>query len=374
MTKSRHHRQQQLGGRRRAQRHRRARSSPTTCTCRSACRTSGIARRWRCPIPSSRCDHSAPHRRHAARPPRPGRRQQRPRRVGIHQHRRRLERPGSHRARSARSDKLPDARRAEAVRRLRGNHRRQGRRAARRSRCAGPSGGRSSGRTRAGREYAQRWVAHDADALASDITKPERARTVDELLRRRRRPRHPEPERDDGGYERADRVDDRRRHPAAGVGHDGMTPESWADGTRRWDGYLDRRGVPAHRRSGRRPHLDRERAGRRRRDARDDRRGRLRRRHPRAHDSRSPDRRSTRPRRGTCSTSSSTTRALFLERWRTLLLDNARAPAPHHRRIVERRARSSAAWSRPRGPAAPRRTRSPIVSSRKFRLHVGPRA
>ena len=22
------------------------------------------------------------------------------------------------------------------------------------------------------------------------------------------------------------------------VGHDGMTPESWADGTRRWDGYL----------------------------------------------------------------------------------------------------------------------------------------
>ena len=22
------------------------------------------------------------------------------------------------------------------------------------------------------------------------------------------------------------------------VGHDGMTPESWADGTHRWDGYL----------------------------------------------------------------------------------------------------------------------------------------
>src|SRR6185436_16109289 len=33
-----------------------------------------------------------------------------------------------------------------------------------------------------GREYAQRWVAHDADALASDITRPERARSVDELM------------------------------------------------------------------------------------------------------------------------------------------------------------------------------------------------
>ena len=50
-----------------------------------------------------------------------------------------------------------------------------------------------------------------------------------------------------------------------------------------------RRRVPSHRRSGGRPHLDRERAGRRRRDAGDDRRRRLRRRHPRAADSRSPD-------------------------------------------------------------------------------------
>ena len=66
------------------------------------------------------------------------------------------------------------------------------------------------------------------------------------------------------------------------VGHDGMTPESWADGTHRWDGYLAGRGVSAHRRSGRRPHLDRERARRRWRHARGDRRRRLCRRHPRA--------------------------------------------------------------------------------------------
>ena len=34
---------------------------------------------------------------------------------------------------------------------------------------------------RHGREYAQRWVAHDADVLASDLTRIERARTIDEL-------------------------------------------------------------------------------------------------------------------------------------------------------------------------------------------------
>ena len=33
-----------------------------------------------------------------------------------------------------------------------------------------------------GREYAQRWVAHDATALAADVTKPERARTVTDML------------------------------------------------------------------------------------------------------------------------------------------------------------------------------------------------
>ena len=33
-----------------------------------------------------------------------------------------------------------------------------------------------------GSEYAQHWVAHDANALASDATTPERARSVDDLL------------------------------------------------------------------------------------------------------------------------------------------------------------------------------------------------
>src|SRR3970282_495754 len=32
------------------------------------------------------------------------------------------------------------------------------------------------------REYHQRLIAHDAAALSSDITRPERARTVDELM------------------------------------------------------------------------------------------------------------------------------------------------------------------------------------------------
>ena len=72
-------------------------------------------------------------------------------------------------------------------------------------------------------------------------------------------------------------------------GFDGFTSESWADGTRGWDGYLSRGGVPEDRRSRTGPHLDGERAGRRRRDARPDRRRRLRGRHPRAHHPRSPD-------------------------------------------------------------------------------------
>jgi penicillin amidase len=130
-----------------------------------------------------------------------------------------------------------------------------------------------------GREYAQRWVAHDATALASDITKPERARSVDDLL-----PPSPasasQPERADGRHDRPHRVDDRRTMPKR-------------DRPRRHDpGIVGRR----HESLGRLPHaaefpassirrrahLDRERAGRRRRDARGDRRGRLCRRHPRA--------------------------------------------------------------------------------------------
>lgn len=88
-----------------------------------------------------------------------------------------------------------------------------------------------------GREYAQRWVAHNAVALASDITAPERARTVYELVKVV------------GGlgipHQNVVMADATGRIAwtiggamPMRIGHDGMTPESWADGTRRWNGYL----------------------------------------------------------------------------------------------------------------------------------------
>jgi penicillin amidase len=88
-----------------------------------------------------------------------------------------------------------------------------------------------------GREYAQRWVAHDANALASDVTKPERARTVTDLLQAVAGLGIPN--QNVTMVDRSGRI----AWTIGGtipkrVGHDGMTPESWADGTRRWDGYL----------------------------------------------------------------------------------------------------------------------------------------
>ncbi len=155
-----------------------------------------------------------------------------------------------------------------------------------------------------GREYAQRWVAHDATALASDITKPERARSVDELLQAVAGlgiPNQNVTMADDAGriaWTIGGTIPKR-------VGHDGMTPESWADGTHRWDGYLSAAEFPRIVDPPRRPHLDRERTGRRRRDARDDRRRRLRRRHSRAADSRSTDAHRQGHAAATCSASSS---------------------------------------------------------------------
>jgi penicillin amidase len=88
-----------------------------------------------------------------------------------------------------------------------------------------------------GREYAQRWVAHDADALAADVTRPERARSVEDLLVAFAGLGIPN--------QNATMADTKGRiaWTIAGtmpkrVGHDGMTPESWADGTHRWDGFL----------------------------------------------------------------------------------------------------------------------------------------
>ena len=88
-----------------------------------------------------------------------------------------------------------------------------------------------------GREYAQRWVAHDARNLASDTTKPERARSVDDLLQAVAGLGIP-----NQNVTMAD-TSGRIAWTIGGaiprrIGHDGMTPESWSDGTHRWDGYL----------------------------------------------------------------------------------------------------------------------------------------
>lgn len=88
-----------------------------------------------------------------------------------------------------------------------------------------------------GREYAQRWVAHDAQSLSADITKPERARSVDDLWQAVAGLGIP-----NQNVTMAD-TSGRIAWTIGGaiprrIGHDGMTPESWADGTHRWDGYL----------------------------------------------------------------------------------------------------------------------------------------
>jgi penicillin G amidase len=88
-----------------------------------------------------------------------------------------------------------------------------------------------------GRDYAQRWVAHDATALAADVTKPERARTVTDMLQVVAGLGIPN--QNVTMVDRSGRI----AWTIGGtipkrVGHDGMTPESWADGSRRWDGYL----------------------------------------------------------------------------------------------------------------------------------------
>lgn len=88
-----------------------------------------------------------------------------------------------------------------------------------------------------GREYAQRWIAHDADKLASDTTRPERARNVEQLIAAVAGLGIP-----NQNVAMADSTG-RVAWTIGGaiprrIGHDGLTPQSWADGSRRWDGYL----------------------------------------------------------------------------------------------------------------------------------------
>jgi penicillin amidase len=88
-----------------------------------------------------------------------------------------------------------------------------------------------------GREIVQRWVAHDAALLASDVTAPENARTVDEALDAAAGLGIPAQNFVAGdtsgriGWTIAGPIPRR-------VGFDGSRPASWSDGTRRWDGYL----------------------------------------------------------------------------------------------------------------------------------------
>jgi penicillin amidase len=88
-----------------------------------------------------------------------------------------------------------------------------------------------------GREYAQHWIAHDAKTLASDTTRPERATTVDDLLNSIAGLGIP-----NQNVAMADSTG-RIAWTIGGaiprrIGHSGLTPESWADGTNRWEGYL----------------------------------------------------------------------------------------------------------------------------------------
>ncbi len=94
-----------------------------------------------------------------------------------------------------------------------------------------------------GRPLAQRWVAHDPEALASDLTEPERSRSVDEALVVFAGLGIPAQnlvvgDRDGHiGWTIAGPIPRRR-------GHDGARPTSWVDGARGWEGYLDSASQP----------------------------------------------------------------------------------------------------------------------------------
>jgi penicillin amidase len=94
-----------------------------------------------------------------------------------------------------------------------------------------------------GRDLVQRWVAHDARLLANDVTGPENARTVDEALDAAAGLGIPAQNFVAGdtsgriGWTIAGPIPRR-------VGFDGSRPTSWADGSRRWDGYLARAEFP----------------------------------------------------------------------------------------------------------------------------------
>jgi penicillin amidase len=88
-----------------------------------------------------------------------------------------------------------------------------------------------------GVEYAQHWIAHDPLVLSSDVTRLDRARSVDDLLSGSAGLGIP-----NQNITIAD-ASGRIGWSIAGaiprrVGGDGVLPQSWADGQRRWAGYL----------------------------------------------------------------------------------------------------------------------------------------
>jgi penicillin amidase len=89
-----------------------------------------------------------------------------------------------------------------------------------------------------GRDYAQHWVAHDPEVIASDLTVIERPRTIDEAVIAAASLGIP--------HQNLTMVDRSGRiawtiagRIPARHGFDGFRPQSWADGQRGWKGYLD---------------------------------------------------------------------------------------------------------------------------------------
>jgi penicillin amidase len=89
-----------------------------------------------------------------------------------------------------------------------------------------------------GREYAQHWIAHDPSLLATELDRPERTRTVEEMMvavAGLGLPNQNVAVGDGSGriaWTVGGAIPKRR-------GLDGFTPESWADGSRGWDGFLE---------------------------------------------------------------------------------------------------------------------------------------
>ena len=88
-----------------------------------------------------------------------------------------------------------------------------------------------------GRRFAQHWVAHDIDRLAADVTAPEQTMTIEDALTIAGTLGIPAQ-----NFVAADTTG-RIGWTIAGPiprreGFDGSRPVSWADGSRRWNGYL----------------------------------------------------------------------------------------------------------------------------------------